>query len=719
LSKPFFLENLKRYWVVPVAAFIAYFFSAIFGLMLNDNPYQLVLIMHNHASTIQPGIIIFAAVFTLSISVALNRYLYAPNSVNAIHVLPLGRGKLYTSNVLSGLVIIWLPLIVTYLLMYLFIPSEESVLAALNEQIRGGAVFGPGFVDNQIEMLHQIPLGLAQTLGNVLLLTGFYFGLCTVAGQLTGNSVMHIIACAFLALVVPALVGLFGLFSEQMLFGFAMSDDFALMLLRLTPVLYLAMTSYNGGYTAFTQIEPVVIVCYVIITIGLFAAGAALYAKRRNEKAGDGTVYRFMEVAFTSVLTLGGAVGLGEIFTVMNAGAFPFNLGTLIGAVVAFFISSMIALKTLRVFTKSNVRQLGIICAAILVIFCAFTFDIFGYETRIPAAEDVESVSVYPNGLFRNDVPGYGDVTFSDPANIAAIVEIHKSVVAERPVNAVNFNDSTQYVAGYKNSIEDSIANFSVTYKLKNGGTLKRVMSTVYSLVEPYAAKIYGTDEYNAQLTLQAFDRSLVKSVYLNNVVGTALTLSSSEFSELLNLAEQDQLAQTWEQNLANQARSSGQYYVEVEFYAEKPSSVIGAIYDMGYRGYQLNIGSGFTKTLEWLENTGYKERLDEWFKNVTRLEMTLYNRQNDVDVRYTERSGTERVTITDRDKLQLAAESASRNLNNVTSSYWELTFYAARSGQYASDSPSYPKINDESYPIVTLFTEADSELARKLLAQQ
>jgi ABC-2 type transport system permease protein len=715
-----FLENLRRYWVIPAAGFVAYFFCAIFILFLEPLNGDRINNIAAYAESVNPYMLFFAALFTISVSVALNRYLYAPNSVNAMHALPIGRGRLFFSNTLSGLAMIWVPIIVVYLLMYLFIPGEASILESFAKDKASGVYIDPEFFNAVLLTRSTLPLGLLQSLGSMLLVTGFYYGICTLAGQAAGNSVMHIICCAFVALVLPALAGAFQLFGLQMLYGFTISQEFELWLMRLVPAAFFIITStpafgnirHSGVAEGYTQM----IVWYIVIAVLLYAVSAFLYAKRKNEKAGDGTVYKFMEVAFTAVLTLGGAMGLGEIFVALGAGSFPFNFGTLIGAVIAFLIAGMIAQKTLRVFTKANFIQLGIICAVILCVFVGFTADVFGYETRVPELDNVESVEVQPYGLFYAQQPtSYGTVTFKSPENIAALIEAHKSIIAERPGNPDRLFDMRLGYAGTTASYND-VVSLSVVYKLKNGKTLRRDMPAAYNLVEPSAKKIYGSDEFFSQLGIQSIDKRLIDSVNLSNAANTTLTLSTDEAAELLRLAELDQQSQSWEEFIRTK-KNYTPYRLGISISHERSDENTSAkIVDRGYYYYELALDGSYANSREWLERTGYKARLDEWVNDVERLSLSLYNVEPGGNISFT--TDNKPLVITDKAKIKLAAENAAGNLD-YNKPYWEMSFGVDIAVQgYKDYSVYYDAYDNKGYrSVVTLFAQDDSELIKALLS--
>lgn len=100
----------------------------------------------------------------------------------------------------------------------------------------------------------------------------------------------------------------------------------------------------------------------------------------------------------------------------------------------------------------------------------AIEFDITGYERRVPAVPDVESVTVM--GL--SGAPA-GVVELKDGADIALITDLHKK-----------FTENEKYKTAELNS-RSRVETLSMTYQMKNGGKIRRMYS-------------YAPDDYKQEI---------------------------------------------------------------------------------------------------------------------------------------------------------------------------------------------------------------------------
>ncbi|MDR2615383.1 MAG: hypothetical protein LBC28_02270, partial [Oscillospiraceae bacterium] len=401
-----FRENLKRFWAVPALGMLCWFFAGIFPILVDENE-NLRQWLRMASEMRHPGFIIFTPIFPLMASAAALRYLFSPGAVAAMHKLPLTRGRLYCTSFVFSSAASLAPAAVTYLVLAL-----------------AGA--GEGY-------------GMLPAFAMTLLLTLFYTALFHVAAMLTGNSVMHLGACAFLSFALPALVLLVGVYCQTLLFGYDGSASLELFAARSVPLLYFIDDGWRSvGWLA----------SYILAVPALYAAGAALYARRPLERAGDSIVFPFFETIFTFVIAFAGMTLLSALFDAAGWGYFPLNLGLVLGAAVCFLMARMVSKKSLRVFNKSTLAHGGAYAVAAALLLGVLSFDLVGYEPRVPSPERVLSAH-----LSRSFIPqlshryiygyktSYNDAfAFTEPENINAMTELHRSITELRDSDIYEYN---------------------------------------------------------------------------------------------------------------------------------------------------------------------------------------------------------------------------------------------------------------------------------------
>ena len=120
ISLPLIKENMRKYWPVSVLAFLVYFLSGVFPILMSYRdltplaPY-IQMSLHN----LQPffmGAHLFVPVVT---AVLLYRYLQNSGSVAVMHSMPFTRLRLFNSGFASGIILVSLPIILNGIILLL------------------------------------------------------------------------------------------------------------------------------------------------------------------------------------------------------------------------------------------------------------------------------------------------------------------------------------------------------------------------------------------------------------------------------------------------------------------------------------------------------------------------------------------------------------------------------------------------------------------------
>lgn len=290
--------------------------------------------------------------------------------------------------------------------------------------------------------------------------------------------------------------------SYEMYFGFKQNGS---------PFYNLTIYDYSGA-----------IMC-LIYAAAIFAIAYLAFSKRKNEISGS----------------FGRAKGLNEICAVC-VGAFVVDFGVYVVAegmygmergsfltflisaglfIVTYFIFKMVFGHRRKMILKSMLKRIPAYIAALAIFTTIFSTGLFGYASKIPDAENVQSIEFgatvtnpystvyYDNSLKRDPTYGYSSMTaysgfnstgglvaffngkgsqniyypkFSveDESSIRRLIEIHRSFVQKGHIKA---------------TASDTCAmNFQITYTLKNGKTVKRYYSAT---TEENAKRIFGLSD--------------------------------------------------------------------------------------------------------------------------------------------------------------------------------------------------------------------------------
>ena len=200
------------------------------------------------------------------------------------------------------------------------------------------------------------------------------------------------------------------------------------------------------------------VICAGVGVLALLAA-LALYRKRKLECAGDFVAFAAMEPVVTVIVT----VFVGGVFHLF-ADAFGMNLRSVMlgaGMVVGFFGCRMLLERTTKVFRKKAFLFCGSIVAVFGLTVLLTFLDPVGITRYIPAAEEVESITV-GQGYSLHSYSGF-PYTATEPEEIAALQQVHKLGIARQ--SNVQPGGTEELYSPYELRIE---------YKLKNGKVVNR-----------------------------------------------------------------------------------------------------------------------------------------------------------------------------------------------------------------------------------------------------
>ena len=274
------------------------------------------------------------------------------------------------------------------------------------------------------------------------------------------------------------------------------------------PFYNLTISDYSGAIMD-------IIYAAVIFAIAIFA-----FSKRKNEISGSfGRAKGINEICavFSGIYVM--AFGMYSIIRSMfdtERGSFLTFLCSIGFFIVAYFVFKIIFAHKRKLIIKSTLKRIPCYIVSIAIVTTVFSTGLFGYASRIPNAEDVESIefaSAISNpyssvnnsdALHRRPIYGYEAMTaymgysitggydrffygsgyqniyyptysVDDESMIHRLIEIHRSFVQKGHI---------------KSTASDTCAmNFQIVYTLKNGKTIKRYYSVT---TEENAKRIMG-----------------------------------------------------------------------------------------------------------------------------------------------------------------------------------------------------------------------------------
>ena len=374
-------------------------------------------------------------------------YLTKSRATNGYHALPVRRETLFSTAYLTGL----------------FCQCASILLAFL----LGAAVASP------FRLSFTSVTGAAML--SAMLETVFYYSfavLCVMmTGQMLAAPAFYVIG-SFLAVAMESLVRSF---AGNFLFGYASGGTVQLGF--LSPLYWMLRRvdvswSENGSVHSLSPGTMPLLAAYAAAGLAIAVIALLLYRTRRSELTGSTVAFSWAAPIFKYGVAFCTAIAIGQMLYYFLFGQYQasgsYSLpGTIVCMVAAglagYYIAEMLIRKSFNVF-RAGAKGAAVV-AGILVLFgIAMTFDLTGYESRVPKESDVKSVS-YSFG-------GNTQVATQDPDTIRYLLAAHRAIVDNkdeqlRRVNWPISTDTDSHTGRVYFSLE-------FTYYLENGSQLTR-----------------------------------------------------------------------------------------------------------------------------------------------------------------------------------------------------------------------------------------------------
>ena len=429
------LNLLKRYWPLWLGYFV---------LLLLVTP----AVLSGRVDRLAPGemlnytllntgvdVVYISMVVGVLSAMAMFNYLYSTKSCGMMNMLPIRRETMFLTAFLTGL----MPLL-----------AADVLVMLITGLFYGG----------RLVYFKTLLLWLAMAvMGNIS-----FYGFAVFCAVLTGNLVVLPVLYLVLNLTVYVAERAVRYLLGAFVYGMNASSCTLLVLspimellnsLAVMPVNY---TDADGMLQAVANAYQVngLGVLGIYCAAGLVCAALALliYRRRQMERATDVVAVPVLKPVFKYCMTFGTAVVLAYV---VYAWLVPGNVSgiaaallvlalLLVGALIGYYAAEMLMRKTLKVF-PGKWKGCLVSCLILAVLTMAWEFDLFGYERRIPEADQVESAWFLGN-----------NTELTEPENIQALTQLHQSLVDNKSENE---SADERYIV-------------TIRYMLKDGGTLIR-----------------------------------------------------------------------------------------------------------------------------------------------------------------------------------------------------------------------------------------------------
>lgn len=503
---------------------------------------------------------LFGIILLLAAMIAMQgfSYLYDRKKVDMYHSVPVSKNRRFAVVYVNGLMI--------YLAANLLGLVLGMVIAA-----------SQGAVDT--EVVAQAGLAFVWNLAFFLA----YYHMMILAVMLTGNRLVTI--CVFLLFTLYemsayTLIGnLKRVFFETYSRYFLSYDAVFSPLSDCTANIWQiknAGSAWEAAQTAMPLAAKWIGIALVVLAVAWFA-----YRKRASETAGKAIAYRFLEPVFKVAVAVPAAFMVGQLMYDTSYENEPLLvLGMLLGGLIVCAALEVVYDFDIRSLFK-HLLSSGVALIAILAVFSIFKWDLFGYDSYIPAQNKVESIAINADGYYDS----YWDETWHY-VDEAEYKKRNMFLTDTEPVLAL------AQKAGEADQEEMKESRLvEILYRLKSGRQAARMIRVDYDDPETEALlnQIFRTDAFKKGTFQGITDESSYGQVEaINYTNGAARTSVPKEDAKGLRDAWVKDMEQ-FDFTLVRHNRPCGMV-----------SMAYGA--DAGYTSRQYYVYEGFENTINFLK---------------------------------------------------------------------------------------------------------------------
>ena len=489
-------KNLTRFWPLWAIYGMAWLFILPLNLLQRwlsgtrwmEGPEMLRQNMAEWAMQVPqdliPGLCL-AAAFGVFCAMAVFGYLYTTRSVCMMQALPMNRRQLFTAQYLGGLSLLILPNVVIAVL-----------TAALELCLLPSANWGTA--------LSALGLWLAVQSGLCL----FFYSFAVFCAMFTGNVLALPVFYGILNFLVMGVYMLVQGLMAEFFYGYSNRWwDSSPTVEWLTPfVKLMGACVWSRPYwddPGYQLRSPGTVAVYAAAGVVLAVLAVLVYQRRHAESAGDVVAIPVVRPVFRCGVAFCTGLSMG-IFTAVffgwEANGLPLTLLVVLWTAVGWFVAEMFLRRSFRVLRAWKGCLVMMAVSALLCAGCMF--DLFGVQSRVPAADRVESVTVSGSMLgYPSDGASREGIKLTGRTQVEKVIALHQAVVDWHNAGEDGANSG-------KNRAESLWVE--LTYHLRGGGTLSRN----YHAVSIYEEDVDqpGTVAY-AQRQLTE-DRDIVAAAY-------------------------------------------------------------------------------------------------------------------------------------------------------------------------------------------------------------
>lgn len=606
-SRSLFFKLIKQEWKqkiwCPVILFISFFLALEIQLLIQlqdieDWPKRYEYsIAHFFANRfLAPDINLFftiaSAASGIVCALGIFSYIHNRQKLDLFHCLPVKRSVLFLSKLTSGLLFYVVPAFI-HLLVCLGIASVKHAAS-----------------------IHGYKNIVGFFVAEFLIYTVFFIS-TVFCMMLTGRIIISILA---VCVILPYSSYLYWL--KQALYGrffYSAIPSYISPYWPFSPVTVVLnlidkLDAYrydNMGISYHCILGDIIFLLFLSVIYGCLSY--LLYKKRPTEVAGNPIAFSFMEPVVKIIVVIPLALVSGEFFADLYTKK-VFNW-YIFGLIFGFFMASLAMEAIFRMNIKGVFKHwqnsiFNGICLVLLIVI--MKYDVLGYNTYVPAENEIESMSCSIEGLLDT----YGSYTmhnfhnprdyrfeyiaFTDYQNVYKLAK--KLAKDGLQIHVFEYYDGIEETQEYKEikNKEENYKYIAFKYQLKNGKTIYR--EYIYDLTDTeaveYVSAIFNDGNYKlgSMMLLRDGWNMDIKSVQCESMWNwqREIMITPEQKGLLIDAYQSDLMKLTFEEVLNSEPIGMMEFSYKIK-----------TLNMWGYCGDNM-IYPTFTKTIQLMKEWGY-----------------------------------------------------------------------------------------------------------------
>lgn len=644
-NKGVLLNDIKRFGWIGICYLVFLLFEIPFKILMINASNSAHQGFPRSMQNIFSNEVLLASTLVIPVltAILLFRYIQSKSSVDMLHCLPIKRVKLYDNHIFIGILLLIVPVIITAL-------SALLLKEALNLNTTD---------------IHFTVKTLASWTGTAILFNIVIFLSSVFVGMLTGLSTAQGIL-TYIFLFLP--IGLTTLISFNIrffLYGAASDYYLSNRLEFFSPI-----TRYIN-ITPMTSIE---IFIYITLCVLLYLGARFAYHKRSLEAASNAVAFKHLQPILKYGMTFCCMLVGGMYFRGPEYGIYWVVLGYAIASLIGYIIAEIILTKSLKIFR--NIKGYFIYAGIIALLVIGINSDIIGYEKRMPALENIESIYMDNGFYYLNNNEDKQVHLYFEEQNLNNIVKLHNKLIADKKT------------LKYYSNLRFQVA---LSYNLKNGKQIKRQYNIPEGVYKEYLKPIYESKEYKIMHSrilstdYSSIDKISTRLNYSNKSVSIT---NPAEIKEAIEILKNEALNETYEDMINSRDPWS---HISILLAEDKKTDLSP---EKSYNDKIINLSwkKSYKEFEGWLKEKGYYDNariMPEDIDYAIIEKRNPNNPQGGVN-QSPGNNNVKRLKITDKNKL----ESCLTNYSNNMEGQYVLGLYMKN-----GDSITYLNFEDKYVP--------------------